>query len=214
MSASPVFLATAKVRFGQEALFSAWQTRHNRAIADFPGFQSSDVIPGGAVGSNEWTIIVNFQTPDQLRVWQHSRERAELVEESAIFLDDANTRRSARNGDLSLSGGSRIQATGRAPSNWKVALLLLLPLYPIVVLEGMFLSPLLESLHLPSAAAAFVGLAFAVLLSGLISLPLLARAFKWWLVSNPGTSATCLKGIAVLCLLYAIEVAIFWRLMI
>ena len=93
MSDSPVLLATAKIRFGQEAAFSAWQTRHNSTIAQFPGFQSSDVIPGGAAGSNEWTIIVNFQTPDQLRIWHASSERARLVAESDSFLDGGDLRR-------------------------------------------------------------------------------------------------------------------------
>lgn len=90
MSNPALLLATARVRAGQEAAFTAWQTRHNQVIGKFPGFQSSDIMPPGSGGSDEWTIIVNFQTPDQLRIWQQSPERAQLIAESVPFLEGGN----------------------------------------------------------------------------------------------------------------------------
>jgi antibiotic biosynthesis monooxygenase (ABM) superfamily enzyme len=87
MSTPAVLLATAKVRSGQESAFTTWQARHQAVISKFPGFLSSDIMPPEVTGGKEWTIVINFQTPDQLRIWQQSQERAELIAESIPFLE-------------------------------------------------------------------------------------------------------------------------------
>lgn len=89
MSTPAVLLATAKIRSGQEADFTAWQSRHHEIISQFPGYLSTDIIPSNE-GGHEWTIIVNFQTPDQLQIWQNSPERAQLIADSVPFLTGGN----------------------------------------------------------------------------------------------------------------------------
>jgi antibiotic biosynthesis monooxygenase (ABM) superfamily enzyme len=59
MSNPAVLIATARVRAGKDTEFVAWKTRYDSAICKFPGYVSSDVIPG-ANGSNELTIVINF----------------------------------------------------------------------------------------------------------------------------------------------------------
>jgi antibiotic biosynthesis monooxygenase (ABM) superfamily enzyme len=61
---------------------AAWQARHNIVIDKFPGFISSDVIPPSQPESNEWTIILNFRSQDELTAWQRSGERAKIVGEA------------------------------------------------------------------------------------------------------------------------------------
>src|SRR5260221_6243690 len=85
MSAPAVLIATAKLRPGQDQAFGAWQARHNATIDKFPGFVSSDVIPPSQPDGNEWIIVLNFRSEDELAAWQRSGERATLVGQ-AIFL--------------------------------------------------------------------------------------------------------------------------------
>lgn len=73
-----------------EAEFDAWQLHHQEVIAKFPGFLSSEIMPSGAAGNSEWTIVLNFQTPDQLKIWQRSSERAAIIAESIPFLEGGN----------------------------------------------------------------------------------------------------------------------------
>jgi uncharacterized protein len=87
MSAPAVLIASAKLRPGQDQAFTAWQARHNAIIDKFPGFVSSDVIPPTQPNSNEWTIVLNFRTEDELAAWQRSNERAELVGEVVPLLE-------------------------------------------------------------------------------------------------------------------------------
>src|SRR5260370_7926669 len=89
MDAAAVLIATAKVRAGHEQDFAQWQGRHDTIIAKFPGYVSSDMMPGPD-GGNEWTIVLNFRTPEQLEVWQKSSERAAIIAESIPFLEGGN----------------------------------------------------------------------------------------------------------------------------
>jgi antibiotic biosynthesis monooxygenase (ABM) superfamily enzyme len=82
MSAPAVLIATAKIRRGEDQAFAAWQARHNTVIGKFPGFISSDVIPPSQPENNEWTIVLNFRSQDELTAWQRSSERARIVGEA------------------------------------------------------------------------------------------------------------------------------------
>ncbi|MBV9875316.1 MAG: antibiotic biosynthesis monooxygenase [Verrucomicrobia bacterium] len=96
MSAPAVLIASAKLRPGQDQAFSAWQARHNAIIHKFPGFISSDVIPPTQPDSNEWTLVLNFRSQDELATWQSSGERADLVREVIPLLQDGNLGETAR----------------------------------------------------------------------------------------------------------------------
>src|SRR5260370_13182446 len=74
---------------GHWQVFALWQGRRDTIIAKFPGYVSSDMMPGPD-GGNEWTIVLNFRTPEQLEVWQKSSERAAIIAESIPFLEGGN----------------------------------------------------------------------------------------------------------------------------
>jgi uncharacterized protein len=81
MSTPAVLIAKAKVRPGTDAEFAAWKARHDTVIGKFPGFGSSDMIPPTQPDSNEWTIVLNFRSREDVRVWQQSKERAAIIAE-------------------------------------------------------------------------------------------------------------------------------------
>jgi len=41
-------------------------------IGNSPGFISSDVVPPSRPKSNEWTMVLNFRSQDELTAWQRS----------------------------------------------------------------------------------------------------------------------------------------------
>ena len=96
MSAPAVLIASAKLLPGQDQAFSAWQARHNAIIHEFPGFISSDVIPPAQPDGNEWTIVLNFKSEDDLAAWQRSTQRLELVGEVVPLLEGGNLGEAAR----------------------------------------------------------------------------------------------------------------------
>ncbi|MDD5199424.1 MAG: antibiotic biosynthesis monooxygenase [Terrimicrobiaceae bacterium] len=315
MSAPAVLIATAKVRPGEEDAFAAWQVYHNAAVAKFPGFVSSDILPPGAAGSNEWTIVLNFQTPDQLTVWQKSAERAALLAEALPFFEGGNLGEAMNVGGAGEAPGTtvtevilskikpgmddvyrewavRIQqaqskypgyrgmylqppttgkdghwttlvrydtaehlegwmaaperaellreskafieseelmrlatsfpgwvpvdpVTGKGPPDWKTALLVLLGLFPTVMLEMRFLSPVLAGLGLHASLATFIGNAGSVAITSFITMPLCVRWFGWWLfpADDAEKATVTARGVAILVGLFTIEIAVLWRLL-
>jgi antibiotic biosynthesis monooxygenase (ABM) superfamily enzyme len=90
MSELAVLIATAKLRPGKEDAFATWEAHHDTIIAKFPGYVSSDIIPPTRPGSNEWTIILNFRSNEDLVVWQKSKERAEIIAEGVPLFEGGN----------------------------------------------------------------------------------------------------------------------------
>lgn len=85
MSSPAVLIATAKIRPGCEDDFAAWKGRHDAAVAAFPGFNSSDIMPPGEQ-DDAWTILLNFDSKEHLTAWQQSAVRAGMLAELAPLL--------------------------------------------------------------------------------------------------------------------------------
>lgn len=313
MSAPAVLIASARLRAGQEPAFTAWQARHNAIIHKFPGFISSDVIPPSQPTSNEWTIVLNFRSEDELKSWQRSTDRAKLVGEVAPLLEGGNlgeTTTLDRPGEAPGSNvtevifskikpgmdatyrewATRIQAaqaehagyqgmylqppsekdghwttiirfdntehleawmesteraellteskafidreqlmrlatsfpgwvpinpmTGKGPPNWKTALLVVLGLFPIVMLEMRFVSPVLAGLGLHASAATFIANCVSVAATSFFTMPLFIRWFGWWLFTDK-KAPTWVEptGLFVLAVCFAIEISALWNLL-
>jgi uncharacterized protein len=313
MSAPAVLIASAKLRPGEDRAFSAWQARHNAAIGKFPGFISSDVMPPSLAESNEWTIVLNFRSQDELAAWQHSSERAKLVTDAIPLLEGGSLGEVARldrageppgqnvtevifskikpgMDDTYREWAVRIQAaqakytgyrgmylqppaekdgpwttiirfdtaehleawmeaperaellaeskafieheqlmrlatsfpgwvpinpmTGKGPPNWKTALLVILGLFPIVMLEMRFLSPILAWLGLHASLATFIGNVISVFGTTFLTMPLFIRWFGWWLFTEEKTPPWITPvGLGFLAALFAVEVGALWFLL-
>jgi uncharacterized protein len=105
-------------------------------------------------------------------------------------------------------------ATGKGPPNWKTALLVTLGLFPIVMLEMRFLSPILASMGLHSSLAIFIGNCISVAGTTFVTMPLFIRWFGWWLFTDKKTPAWITPaGVGLLTVLFAIEVGALWHLL-
>jgi antibiotic biosynthesis monooxygenase (ABM) superfamily enzyme len=91
MSQPVALIATARLRPEDIDAFTAWQGRHEAMAASFPGFLSSDLIPPSEAGHDEWTLILNFQTAADLKVWQEAPERQTLIDEALPFFAAGHT---------------------------------------------------------------------------------------------------------------------------
>jgi len=92
MSTPAFIVATVKLRPGMDSQFTAWKAHNDLVIGKFPGFVSSDIIPPTRPDSNEWTIILNFRSNEDLVVWQKSKERAEIIAEGVPLFEGGNFR--------------------------------------------------------------------------------------------------------------------------
>jgi uncharacterized protein len=103
-------------------------------------------------------------------------------------------------------------ASGESPPGWKQSMLVVLVLFPIVVLEMHFLSPLLSGLT-PSAAT-FVSNVISVLLLAWPFMPMTIAVMSWWLLARrDGAKWINPAGVALLIALYAVEISLLSRLL-
>ncbi|MFZ4778176.1 MAG: antibiotic biosynthesis monooxygenase, partial [Terrimicrobiaceae bacterium] len=108
MSKHAVLIATARVRHGQDQAFAAWKAHHDTVIGKFAGFVSSDIIPPTPEGSNEWTIILNFESKDDLTVWQKSPERAAVLAEGMPLFEGGTLGEAVQIGDGGMPPESKV----------------------------------------------------------------------------------------------------------
>ena len=137
----------------------------------------------------------------QLNAWMSPAARRVLEEAEPLIVGFE-----AQRVDTSFPGWVPADpATGRPPSIWKTAALVLLTLFPVVMLELKFLNPHLRGL--PPSLATFIGNAISVTLTTWPLMPLAIRAFRPWLFpeGQPPALVRAMPVILVAC--YAIEIA-------
>jgi antibiotic biosynthesis monooxygenase (ABM) superfamily enzyme len=156
--------------------FLEWQRGIAEAMTGFPGYQATDVYPP-AEGQQDWVVILHFARPDDLRNWLGSPLRAEWLAKLP--------RAEARFELKTLTGGFGAWFTGpfgrvaEPVPPWKMALSVLLGLYPTVMLLTFFVGPLTS--RLGTAAAMLIGNALSVSLLQWAVMPMLQGVLGPWL---------------------------------
>jgi antibiotic biosynthesis monooxygenase (ABM) superfamily enzyme len=208
---SPVSaVISTRIKPGQESAYRAWEQRIAAAQSKAPGFQGYRFEPPVPGVQDNWLAILRFDTEANLQAWLDSPERHELLQEATPFTEEFHAR-------IVRSGFDQWFPTpaagAAAPPVWKMNMLVLLMLYPVVFLFGYFVqTPFLTGRGLPFAIALFIGnVASVVLLTYLV--PWSSERFSWWLQPTPTRRRWIeIAGTAVLLVLYGLMVLAFWRL--
>jgi len=191
----------SRVKPGMEEAYRKWAARIQQAQAHYPGYQGMYLQPP-AKGGTHWITMLRFDTADHLNGWMSAPERAALLSEPRPFIEGEELLRLA----TSFPGWVRIDPeTGKGPPNWKTALLVLLGLYPIVVLELLYLNPLLAG-FLP-ALGIFIGNVLSVAATSFLTMPFFVRKFDWWLFPDAKKyNRPDIVGLAILALAFLCEI--------
>lgn len=193
---------------GKEAAYQEWSNRIQQAQAASPGYQGGYSQPPKTSGAG-WMTLMRFSSIDDLNRWMNSPVRKTLLEEAKDLVAASYQHRV----DTSFPGWFPTDPkTGQGPPNWKAAMLVLLGLFPIVMLESLFLSPRLASLN--SSLGMFIGNTISVALTTWLTMPVFIKALDWWLFPKPDAPKSVhWKGTLLVFALYALSVAIFWKFM-
>jgi len=197
-------IITVSVKPGIEEAYRDWVDRIRQVEAKFSGYQGLQLQPPIPGLQEDWVSLLRFDTSEHLNAWLRSDARRDALREVEPFIDKREQQVAT-----SFSGWFTFgDAPGQAPPNWKQSMIVLLTLYPIVMLEQLFLSPLLHSLGM--AEAIFIGNLLSVAATGFVLIPLALRAFEWWLLPRPNDSAGVeAAGVALIVSLYALSVVVF-----
>jgi len=209
---SPVSaVISTRIKPGQETAYRAWEQRIAGAQAKAPGFQGYRFEPPVPGVQDHWLAIVRFDTEANLQAWLDSAERQALLRDAAAFTEEFHAR-IVRTG---FDQWFPVAAAGTRPvAVWKMNMVVLLMLYPVVFLFGHFVQvPYLTGragLHF--AIALFIGnIVSVVLVNYLVTWT--SRRIAWWLQpAGPHRGRIELAGAGLMLALYAAMVLAFWRL--
>ena len=199
-----------KVSPNAEHVYKAWSARIHQEEAKFPGFRgvyTQAPMPGKG---SHWITLLQFDTMENLDRWLTSSERDKIISDGSAFLSSLETHRV-----ISPYAGwfASISKVGEVPSVWKQTMIVLLVLYPIVMLELRYLSPLTSGLDL--SVGTFIGNALSVSLIAFPMMPIAIGLLGWWLVpkDNQNRNFVSIGGTCLVIFLYLLEI-LFFRFLI
>ncbi len=209
-SAPVSVMISTRVRSGKDAEYRAWERKIAAAQSSAPGLQGYRFEPPVPGVQEDYVAILRFDSEANLQAWLDSPVRKALIEEAAPLTEEFHTRM-VRSGFEQWFKAA--EGPGAAPLPvWKMDMLVLLLLYPIVFLWGVWVGgPFLsQKLGLSFAVSLFLGNIFSVALTGYL-VPVVAKRFGWWL--QPQDPKAVLRasvlGAFLILVLYAAMVLIF-----
>jgi uncharacterized protein len=145
--------------------FMEWQRGVTGAAEVFAGYQDTDVYPPGDGEQNEWVVVIHFDDEKSLQGWLDSSVRAQWVEKLRAQVGEFELK--ALPGGFGPWFAGQTEGKDRTPPPaWKMALTVLLGLYPTVMVLTLFPGPYLQPM----------GLALAMLISNALSVSILQWA--------------------------------------
>jgi antibiotic biosynthesis monooxygenase (ABM) superfamily enzyme len=201
---------STRIKPGQEAAYRRWEQRIAAAQSKAPGFQGYRFEPPIPGVQDDWLAIVRFDTDANLQAWLASPERHKLLEDARPFTEEFHARIARTGFDQWFPVGA---GDGPPPAVWKQNMLVLLLLYPVVFLFGLFVQTpfLIGRAGLPFPVALFIGNVASVLLLNYL-VPWTSLRFGWWLrPAGQNPRRIDLIGTLLVVALYGLMVLAFWR---
>jgi uncharacterized protein len=196
-----------QVSSDKEKAYREWSAKIHEMESEFPGFRGVYYqSPHQSQGKN-WITLLQFDTIENLDRWLESKERHEVLKESENLITALESHRV-----ISPYAGwfASIAKTNQLPAIWKQTMIVLLVLFPIVVFELKYLSPLFTDVN--ASLSTFIGNAISVTLISFPMMPIAICCLDWGLL--PGDHKRLQKtvmGTAIVLFLYLIEVLAFWH---
>src|SRR5262245_12907079 len=156
----------------------------------------------------DYVAILRFHTQANLQAWLDSPVRRKLIEEAEPLTEEFHARVGT-----GFEQWFRDESGAPAPwAVWKMDFIVLLLLYPIVFLWGVWVgTPILQNqMNMPWALNLFIGNIFSVALTGFM-VPWVANHMGWWMNPKANVLRANLLGAVLVCAIYALSIWIFWK---
>ena len=202
---------STRVKPGMEAEYLKWEQRVAAAQSKAAGLQGYRFEPAVPGVQEDFVAILRFDNEANLQAWIESPQRRQLLEEAAPLTAEFHTRMAQSGFEQWFRDATPEGAP--PPAAWKMNMIVLLTLYPVVFLWGLLVgTPILtEALHLDFPVALFIGNVFSVILTSYL-VPWTANRLGWWLTPpRAGRALVNLRGASLLVAIYAIMILLFWK---
>jgi hypothetical protein len=205
---------STRIKSGAEAAYRSWQHKIaavHSAAKGFQGYRFEPPLPGV---QDNWLVMLRFDSEANLQAWMNSPDRLRLLKEAEPLIEEFHSR-TVRTG---FEQWFKIEDGRSLPPTWKMNMLVLLMLYPVVFLMDVLVQkPLLSDRGVPFWLALFASNAGCVVLLNWL-VPWASRRFGWWLAPRiPGALRINVMGTGLVMGLYGVCLLAFalysnWRL--
>ena len=130
-----------KVKDGEQPGYEKWLREIVPVAAHFPGHRGVNVIRPAAGGS-EYTVVLHFDTIDNLRAWLDSGERRALIDKALPILAGEDSVEIKTGLEFWFTPPSRQQAA----RPYKQFLVTLSVIYPLTLLVPLLLKPVFDAI--------------------------------------------------------------------
>ena len=170
-----------RVKPGKEAEFEDWAHGVIAAATRWPGHLGASVLH--EPGSPYYHVVYKFTDRDRFRAWVESDERGRWLARVERLTEDDPELQETTGLETWFDLPGPDGAPSRPPPRWKMWLVSLLAVYPLVVLFQWLLAPRVERWPLPLKAALFP-LVLLTLMTYVV-MPLVTRLLRRWLQRRP-----------------------------
>jgi hypothetical protein len=172
----PVTVTVARrVAPGREHDFEDWYDGVIRAAARHPGFLGSGVLRPHTTGQ-DWHVVYRFADAESLHRWEASDERAHWLRKADELIEEETGRQRVSGLETWFAMPGR---TAPAPPRWKMFLVTLAAILPLILLMSTLVLPLMDGWPLIARTVVFSGT-----LTGLMTwvvMPRMTRLFRRFL---------------------------------
>ncbi len=182
--------------------FMDWQRDISKAAEGFAGYSGTDVYPPANGQGEQWVVVVHFEDDEDLKAWLASPVRAERVAKLEGTVGKFDLKAFPGGFGAWFTDPPR-QGGGEAPESWKMALTVLLALYPTVMLLTIFVGPYTNPMGM--AVSMLIGnmLSISILQWGVM--PVLTKVLGRWLnASTARATALSFGGLGLVLILLAV----------
>ncbi len=173
------------------------------AAAEFPGYRGTDVYPAANGRGNEWVVVMHFDDEQNLHGWLDSAVRAQWVKQLRSHVGNFELRAFPGFGPWFAN----LARSASAPPTWKMALTVLLGLYPTIMVLTIF--PGWYTSRLGYAVSILIGNALSVSILQWVVMPVLSRWLAPWLQAGPEARARTMWGVVLILVLLAAMTTLF-----
>ncbi|PBC81096.1 MULTISPECIES: antibiotic biosynthesis monooxygenase [unclassified Streptomyces] len=195
-----------EVKSGQEQQFLRWQEKTLMAQEKAPGFMGSELFKPVEGVQDHWVVVFRFDSRAHLDDWLHSEVRTKLLAEGSKYFTSYDVRKVGS----AFSGWFQFDRRGGAPPDWKQAMSVVLALYPTVMVLNLTVGVGLEKLTIREYIGLFLSNVLSVSALTWLLMPLVNRAFAFWLVPSRAVGRKeQVLGVALMLLGYLVSIGVF-----
>ena len=170
-----------RVPADREQRFLECQRGLTQAAERFPGYKGTELYPPADDWHHDWVAVIHFNDQESLRRWIDSPERAEWIKTLRADIGDFQLK-TLPSGFGAWFAGLETGPEGKPPPSWKIAMTVLLGLYPTVMVLALLLGGYLSPLGM--AVSMLISNTLSVAMTQWVVIPPLMNALGPWLRAN------------------------------